>query len=124
LEPRDIDNTKCIASQYSPENIKDIRCSLTNIHKPENNIKWTKEPLRILTKEAIQIFNDIYVKFWLIYEYKKVNHDIILNYQRKETFKLKQPNVWTESKKKLENALISLKITFLFLWRKATLKMK
>jgi hypothetical protein len=54
LEPIEIDDLPCKPSPA--ENPKERRLRLPKVHQIDIDCKWTKDPNRILTKEALQIF--------------------------------------------------------------------
>jgi hypothetical protein len=87
------------------ENKKDLRCRLNNIHSPSADIHWIKDPFRILTKEALQIFNNMYIKLLFMLEYKTSKIRSVINYPYDKILSLKQINCYATNKKKLEKCM-------------------
>jgi hypothetical protein len=103
-EPIEADDTIYKWKPYV-ENKKDLRCRLNNVHNPEKNIKWVKNPFKILTKHAINILIDLYIKILFVKEYKKVDPKKIFTYWTNEIIKLKEADAKLEFKKKLEKCM-------------------
>jgi hypothetical protein len=66
LEPIEVDDLPCKPSP--PENPKERRLRLPKVHQIDVDCKWTIDPNRILTKEALQIFFNIFNTYKLINE--------------------------------------------------------
>jgi hypothetical protein len=66
LEPIEIDNLPCKPSP--PENPKERRLRLPRVHQIDEDCKWTRDTNRILTKDALQIFFNIFNTYKLINE--------------------------------------------------------
>jgi hypothetical protein len=62
LSPISIDDFECKPSNYPPENPRDIRCRLPNIHRSENNICWKFAHDRILLPRAAAILATLHTK--------------------------------------------------------------
>jgi hypothetical protein len=48
LKPITIDDIKCQPSKHKEENKKESRLRIPHIHEPASNIKWERDPYRIM----------------------------------------------------------------------------
>jgi hypothetical protein len=105
LEPLDVEDGNIGKIIPYVENKKDLRCRLNNIHSPAIDIHWIKDPFRILTKDALQILNNMYVKLLFMMEYKSSKIRNVINYPYNRILSLKQINCYAMNKKKLEKCM-------------------
>jgi hypothetical protein len=66
LEPIEVDGLPCKPSPS--ENPKERRLRLPRVHQIDEDCTWTKDPNRILTKDALQIFFNIFNTYKLVNE--------------------------------------------------------
>jgi hypothetical protein len=104
LEPIEIDYTHYIAKPYM-ENKKDFRCRITNIHSPDTNINWIRDPFRILTKQATLILNLLHNKLKFALKNKRSNYRKIINYPSEKFNNLNQAMIFNNCNKNLEKGM-------------------
>jgi hypothetical protein len=90
LEPIEIDDLPCKPSP--PENPKERRLRLPKIHQIDFGRRWTKDPNRILTKDALQLFFNIDNTYKLVNEsyYKDWEFDTLFGKTKEQIWKIRE----------------------------------
>jgi hypothetical protein len=100
LEPIEVDDFPCKPSP--PENPKERRLRLPKVHQIDEECIWTKDTNRILTKEALQIFFNIFNTYKLINETynKDWEFDNLLGETKEQIWKIRETIMMINFKKK------------------------
>jgi hypothetical protein len=105
LKPITVDDKNISIFKPYVENKKDLRCRLNNIHTPESQINWKRDPFRILTKEALIILNEIHNKMLFAMSQRKSNYSKIINMPKDKFNNLNQAVILNNNKKKLDKCM-------------------
>jgi hypothetical protein len=87
LQPLEIDDFPCQPSTCI-ENSKDRRLRIPKVHQISFSCKWTKEPNKILTPSALQIF------FNILNTYKLINESYQKEWEFDELFSKSKDQLW------------------------------